>query len=388
MIEINEKRLHQRLKTFDTIASAYTKKEPFARFLSQYFRENKQMGSSDRRVASRLSYNFFRIGGALQDLPDTQKLTIAEFLVENESDFVKLLLPQVEELMRLSLTDKIEYAREHFNFQLDSVFPLADAVSTEIHKERFFQSFLIQPDLFIRIHPGNETNVKETLKKNEISFLELEERTLSLENGTKLDQIKQIQGKYEVQDYSSQQTSQLLKPLEGESWWDACAGSGGKSIPLMHEHPNLRLLVSDIRNSILKNLDDRFTKAGISQYRRKIIDLTKESSILKGELFDGIILDAPCSGSGTWGRTPEMLTNFDESKLEYYSNLQKQILQNVIGHLKPGKPLIYITCSVYKKENEDIVHHLEKLGMKLETMQYFKGYEKKADTLFAARLIR
>ena len=103
-------------------------------------------------------------------------------------------------------------------------------------------------------------------------------------------------------------------------------------------------------------------------------------------MFDGIIIDAPCSGSGTWGRTPEMLTDFDQDKLEHYSALQKEIVTNVIQHLKPGKPLIYITCSVYEQENEEIVRYLEDKGMKLEKMEYFKGYDQRGDTLFAARL--
>src|SRR5699024_9689267 len=115
---------------------------------------------------------------------------------------------------------------------------------------------------------------------------------------------------------------------------------------------------------------------------------TKESAIIKDELFDGIILDAPCSGSGTWGRTPEMLSRFNEAQLEQYAQLQKEILDNVIKHIKPGKPLIYITCSVYVEENEQIVKYLETAGLTLEKMQYFKGYDKRGDTLFAARLIR
>lgn len=385
---MNEKRLPQRLKTFDAIINAFDRKEPFARFLGQYFKENKQMGSSDRRVASRLTYNFFRLGNALQDLPDHQKIALGDFLCEEDSSFAKLLLPELEGQVNDSLEDKIKFCEEHFNFNLESLFPLSEAVSDQIDKEAFFKSHFIQPDLFIRIHPGNEVKIKSVLKNAEISFQELEENVLAFANGTKLDQIKEIQGKYEVQDYSSQLSSQLFMAEEGESWWDACAGSGGKSIPLMHQQPKVRLMVSDIRNSILKNLDERFTKAGISQYRRKVLDLTKENSILKDELFDGIILDSPCSGSGTWGRTPEMLTNFDQDKLDHYSSLQKEIVDNVILHLKPGKPLIYITCSVYRQENEQLVQYLEEKGMKLEKMEYFKGYERKGDTLFAARLIK
>ncbi len=385
---MNEKRLLQRLKTFDTIITSYDNKEPFARFLGQFFKENKQMGSSDRRIASRLTYNFFRLGNALQDLSPHQRLAIAEFLCERDSEFVKLLIPELEEQENQTLIDKMHYVKEHFDLELESLFPLSEDISSQIDKESFLQSHFVQPDVFIRIHPGNEKLVIDALNSLEIPFQELSSNTLSFVSGTKLDQVSAIQGKYEVQDYSSQQTSQLYKASDGESWWDACAGSGGKSIPLMHSQSGIQLMVSDVRNSILKNLDSRFTKAGISQYRRKVIDLTKESVILKDELFDGIILDAPCSGSGTWGRTPEMLSSFNETQLEEHVILQKAILDNVIKHLKPGKPLVYITCSVYEQENEQMVQYLEASGLKLEEMKYFKGYDKRGDTLFAARLIR
>ena len=105
--------------------------------------------------------------------------------------------------------------------------------------------------------------------------------------------------------------------------------------------------------------------------------------------FDGIILDAPCSGSGTWGRTPEMISQFEDYKIKGFQNLQKSIASNVIKYLKPGKPLIYITCSVFKEENEQVVDHLiSEFKMKLESKEVLKGYEQKADTMFVARLIR
>lgn len=389
MFKMNEKRINQRLRTFDTIISSYTNKEPFSRFLAQYFKENKQMGSNDRRIATRLSYNFFRLGNTLIDLSPHQRLAIADFLCEDTlSDIALYIYPELEERQSDTFEEKLLFCQEKFDLNLDSLFPLIDQVSDAIDKKSFIKSHFIQPNLFIRIHPQHTTGVVQSLKDAEIEFQVLAENTLSFANGTKLDSIKEIQGKYEVQDHSSQQTAQLYKQSAGESWWDACAGSGGKSIPLMHDVKDVQLMVSDIRNSILKNLDTRFTKAGISKYRRKVIDLTKENTILKDERFDGMILDIPCSGSGTWGRTPEMLSSFNEDQLETYNTLQRDILNQILNYLRPGKPLIYITCSVYHEENENMVKYLEELGMKVESMQYYKGYDKRADTLFAARLIQ
>ena len=69
--------------------------------------------------------------------------------------------------------------------------------------------------------------------------------------------------------------------------------------------------------------------------------------------------------------------------------LQKAFAGNVIKYLKPGKPLIYITCSVFKAENEDIVSYMEEnLPLKLEKMELIKGYHDKADSMFVARFIK
>jgi len=84
-----------------------------------------------------------------------------------------------------------------------------------------------------------------------------------------------------------------------------------------------------------------------------------------------------------------MIAQFDEHKIEFFQRLQKTIAANVVKYLKPGKPLIYITCSAFKEENGDVVDYLVKeLGMRLEAQQVLKGYERRADTMFVSRLIK
>ena len=98
-----------------------------------------------------------------------------------------------------------------------------------------------------------------------------------------------------------------------------------------------------------------------------------------------IILDAPCTGSGAWSRTPEQLYYFKKEKIDHYATLQKNIARNVITYLKSGGSLVYITCSVFKEENEDITEYIEKeLKLKLVKIQLLKGYDKNADSLFIA----
>lgn len=154
--------------------------------------------------------------------------------------------------------------------------------------------------------------------------------------------------------------------------------------------PKVKLLVSDVRETSLGNLQERFQLAGIKDYQKKVIDLLQNNDqILHHYEFDGVLLDAPCSGAGTWGRTPEMLYFFEEHKVSNYAKLQKAIAENVVKYLKPGKPLIYMTCSVFKEENEEVVAHLlENFPLKLESQELISGYRDKADSMFVARLVK
>lgn len=353
------------------------------------------MGSTDRRVASRLLYNYFRLGQAAKEQPAEERLFMAQFLCSNVSDpFLNHFRPQLNEKISLPLQEKINILSVDGDFKIQDVFPFTKHLSDGIDEEEFLLSFFIQPDLYIRIHPGKEMMVKDGLNTAGVSYSEINTRTLAMPNGTKLDHIFNGTDKgdlpFEVQDLSSQQTLDYFQPKRYEHWWDACAASGGKSLLLHSQEPDIKLVVSDIRESVLNNLDDRFVGAGLRTYQKKVLDLTKNADPeLHNYQFDGIILDAPCTGSGTWGRTPEMISQFDEFKIPGFQNLQRSIAANVVKYLKPGKPLIYITCSVFKEENEDVVAHLvSDHGLKLEGCEVLKGYEHKADTMFVARLIR
>lgn len=381
------------LKTFQRILGEYPADAPLGKFLPGFYRQNKQMGSTDRRIASRLIYNYFRLGKALFNTASEERLFVAEFLCNTQvNSFLSHFKPEWAACIAFSLDDKLAMVKvAHPGFKLEDVFPWTDELSPSIDKQAFLKSFFVQPDLYIRVLKGFETQVKAALTKANIVFREEDGQCLALPNGTRLEQIFAADKHwFEVQDLSSQQTAQFYKPNKWEHWWDACAASGGKSLLLHELQPDLKLVVSDIRESILANLDERFQQAGLRKYQKKLVDLTKNvDPELHDYEFDGIILDAPCSGSGTWGRTPEMISQFQDFKIQAFQNLQQSIVRNVVKYLKPGKPLIYITCSAFKAENEDMVDFLiGEFGFKLEEKTVLKGYEHKADTMFVARMVR
>jgi 16S rRNA (cytosine967-C5)-methyltransferase len=378
------------LKTFQRIIEEYPAEAPLGKFLPGFYRQNKQMGSTDRRIANRLVYNYFRLGKALPNLPNDERLFVAEFLCNTQlNSFLQHFKPEWAACVNFTLDEKLGMVKTAYpDFNLDDVFPWVKDVSADIDQQAFLKSFFIQPDLYIHVHNGYDHLVKGVLNKAEVVFKDEGNGCLSLPNGTRLENHFPTQHWFEVQDHSSQQTANYFKPQKWDSWWDACAASGGKSLLLHEDEPNIKLVVSDIRESILANLDERFQNAGLRTYQKKVLDLTQNvDQTLHDYEFDGIILDAPCSGSGTWGRTPEMISQFDEHKIEFFQRLQKTIATNIVKYLKPGKPLIYITCSAFKAENEDVVDYLVKeLKLKLEEKKVLKGYGHKADTMFVARL--
>ncbi|TKB98971.1 RsmB/NOP family class I SAM-dependent RNA methyltransferase [Pedobacter cryophilus] len=385
------KAIHQ-LATFQNIIAQYPSDQPLSRFLAAFYRQNKQMGSKDRRIASRLLYNYFRLGNILKEESPQQRLIVAEFLVNNQpNSFLNHFKPEWDELVHLPLTEKIKIVEEQFPaFHLADVFPFSDHLTSVLDPPAFYLSFFIQPDLYIRIKRGQEKGIINLVTDAGINFKIINQQTLAFPNGTKLDQLIADKGIYEVQDISSQKVGTYFKPNKWDKWWDCCAASGGKSLLLHDEQPDIKLLVTDNRESILENLKERFALAGIRNYQLKILDLTlNQDQYLHDYVFDGIIYDAPCSGSGTWGRTPEMIAQFADHKIKFFTELQRKIAINVVKHLKPGKPIIYITCSVFKEENEEQVAWLVKtFDLEVESQELIKGYQAKADTMFVARLLK
>ncbi|HRO83504.1 MAG TPA: methyltransferase domain-containing protein [Niabella sp.] len=353
---------------------AYNGDEPFHLYLKRYFREHKKHGSRDRRNITSLCYHYFRLGnGILNPMRIDEKLSLGDYLNSNTPDI---------------LHERLKEETGHFDAL--QIFPFNDYLSNHIEKELFNLSFLQQPLLFVRIRPGFRQHVLNVLSENKIQFEQLNDNCLSFENNTAIEKLFRTDKEVVIQDYNSQQAALFFEKMEAAphpqiNIWDCCAGSGGKSILAADFFRRYKLTVSDKRKSILANLQKRFRNAGIKNFKIIMADLSKPVSKITGGPFDLIIADVPCSGSGTWGRTPEQMHCFDKNEIDEYTALQRTIITNSISYLKKDGYLLYLTCSVFEKENEDNTKFLSKEnGLKIMHQQYLKGYEMKADTLFGS----
>lgn len=379
-------RSHSYLNSAKRILDDYDGNIPFSAWLKEYFRNNKKFGSKDRKQIADLCFGYFRTYHLLKHLSIEDHLITGLYLTSaNSSVVINELKEELQSTVENALDEKINPL--HLESQLQSVFPFNDQLSSEIDPIGFCRSYLVQPDLFLRIRPGKGKQVLSKLVSHQINFTTVKDDCIQLNATTPIDKVINTDEEAVIQDVNSQSVlNGLYSYLPSDSkisMWDCCAASGGKSI-LFHDHyPNAAITVSDIRESILHNLETRFRKAGILRYKKMIADLS--TGFHNPDRYDVIICDAPCSGSGTWSRTPEQLKFFTTDRINQYAQLQQKIVRNVSANIKKDGYLLYITCSVFKKENEDVVSYLTSTTqLNLIHQQYLKGYADKADTLFAA----
>jgi 16S rRNA (cytosine967-C5)-methyltransferase len=382
------------------IIQLYDGTVPLQHYLKQYFSQHKKHGSKDRKFITHLCYGFYRIGKAFTDKALEEKLKIAIFICNDQvSEWRFLYDEDWLDNWSDSLNNRIALIQtKYISFSLTDVFPFVDDLSEGIDTSAFIRSFFNQPDVFIRVRPGYYEDVISKLRQHNISFNVIDENCISLSPFININSTICIDKEAVIQDQSSQNIKRFLKIISAEFkdqksqdqqpeiiTWDCCAGSGGKSILAYDILYNISLTVSDIRTSVIQNLKQRFAKAGIKNYRSFIADITNSKLPIANSKFDLIICDAPCTGSGTWSRTPEQLYFFQHEKISTYPLLQQKIVSHAIPSLKTNGYFLYITCSVFKKENEDITDFIiRQFDLELVKKELLKGYDEKADTMFAA----
>ncbi len=375
-----------------SIIESYEKGLPLSHHTKSFFSKEKKFGSRDRKIIGAICFHYFRCQCLWSStFSIRQKIIYSIFLCEKVSHpILHDLDPLLNEKISASIEEKINYLK----LSPSSIFNFTSLLSEEIDADLFALSFLCQPDLFVRIRPGKEKLVFAALEKKEILYESMAIDSLKFKNGTKLEDVFKINKEIVIQDLNSQKVLDglLRKIISGSfkmpiSVWDACAASGGKSI-LIHDllKGNVKLTVSDVRESILKNLQIRLQEAGIKIYHQFSTDLTKPVELAK-DMFDVILCDVPCTGSGTWSRTPEQYFSFETHQLEGFVSKQQQIIANTIPYLDKNGFFVYITCSVFKRENEAQIEFMQNhLGLQLLEMGYLKGYTTAADTMFVALL--
>ena len=338
-------RFESHLRSAAKIIESYNGKLPFAIYLKQYYAANKKHGSKDRRAISELCFNYWRIKNVLTSADTLENIRMAHELMQ-QSD---ALLTQ-------------------------HIFPLQSFLSDKIDKASFIAALLKQPRLFCRVRPGKQKIFQKKCAKDGLDPQQIFDDcyafapTLPLQNHFAID--KEIV----IQDVASQQVFNNLEAVgKVSNVWDSCAASGGKSILFYDRYGSkaVNIFATDIRESILKNYEARMKAAAVPFVKTDMADLEKGIPANYQQKFELVICDVPCSGSGTWARSPEQISLFREEEIKTYADKQLSIATNALKGLKPNCYMYYITCSVFAAENEAII---EKLKVDPSIKEISSGY--------------
>lgn len=328
------------------IAAAKSEGAPADRLIAAYFKERRYAGSKDRRAVRELVYRAIRHCG---EVPAHGR---AAMLALGQSDpaLLELFDGSAHGPRAINPTEKLASA---------GVGPkwLEQALAQSGITGETAQGMLDRAPLDIRVN---------TLRA-ERDALDLPEAGEPLEapNGLRLSAGTQVEqweayrdGQIEVQDHGSQWASLAAGARPGETVVDLCAGAGGKTLALAAAMENRgRLIACDTDRRRLSQLAPRAARAGATNVEQRELNPGREMEAL-GDLqnaADLVVVDAPCSGTGTWRRKPEAKWRLTSERLARYASLQDHVLDLAAQLVKPGGRITFITCSLLDAEGADRV---------------------------------
>ena len=219
-------------------------------------------------------------------------------------------------------------------------------------------------DIRVNTLKGTREEAKDALAREKIYVAE----TKFSPNGLRLNLRKPLSGceafksgLIEIQDEGSQILSSLVDAKPGAKVVDFCAGAGGKTLALAADMNNSgRIVACDISEGRLKRAAVRLKRAGVHMVERRPLTSERDKWIKRragrfGGGFDRVLVDAPCSGTGTWRRNPDSKWRLTSKDLDELAKLQFSILDSASRLVMAGGRLIYATCSLLPEENEVIV---------------------------------
>jgi len=345
-----------RKKHLISILEEFSKTDaPLDVFIANYFRANKSIGSKDRLFLGDAVYGIIRWQGFLDfflESPISWQARVAAYF--------SLDPPNYAQSDRLPAHIRVSFPKNYYElivqglgeqqaqqFCLACNFPAPVTVRTNLLKIKREELLKCWKDLYhVSPTPVSPFGVQFHRKCNFYA----------------LDEFRQ--GYFEVQDEASQLIADMIDAKPGDQVLDFCAGAGGKTLAFAHKLAGRgQIYLHDIRAKALAEAKKRLARAGVQNAQILSHDNKKKNS-LKSKM-DWVLVDAPCSGSGTLRRNPDRKWKFTFEELHRLVDLQRAIFREAIEFVKPGGTIVYATCSILSQENdEQLAYFLREFGVK------------------------
>lgn len=329
--------------------------------LEKTFKSNRQLGARDRKFFAETVYEVirhFRFYSEVMKSEESLDLVVAHLIRKNGE------LPPREELAEFDAEKIKSRFKYKFDEQVLHSFPdwLHELGKNEFGAEwpALMKALNQQAEVYLRT---NTLKISRDQLKDE--FLKDDVKTESVpafNDALVLPERKNVfitqafkKGFFEVQDASSQLIAPLLDVQPGERVVDACAGAGGKTLHMAALMKNKgKIIAMDIHDWKLAELKKRAARDGVDIIETKVIDSTKVIKRLENN-FDRVLLDVPCSGLGVLRRNPDTKWKLSLEEIERMVKLQREILTDYSKMCKPNGFMVYATCSILYRENEEQV---------------------------------
>ena len=359
-----------------------TQKLPADAIISSYFRTRRYAGSKDRRFIIERVYQILRerevlvwmlktanektitaralfLASAIKHGDSLEGFMVAHahgpspITAEEQALIESLKLININDIPAFIKANIPEWARVKF----ETRFAGNAAQEAEALNQR--------AEVHVRVNTikSDRKTTREALEKEGIECVEgrYAPTSLVLSQAAALQNLPLYRdGWVEMQDEAAQIASVLVDAKPNHKVVDLCAGAGGKSLAIAAFMQNDGMIfATDINQRRLKDLEKRAKRAGASIIRPEAVEKDGDDRVRAFEEYtqamDRVVVDAPCSGSGTWRRNPDQRWRFGTADIEALQKVQSQLLTEGAALCKVGGRLIYMTCSLFEDENEGII---------------------------------
>jgi 16S rRNA (cytosine967-C5)-methyltransferase len=300
--------------------------------VNTYFRSHKALGSKDRRSIGDDLFGMIRWRGLLDRLGEpTWEGRLVEWRrldrsrCQNLPEHIQLSFPK----------DLFNRIKEQHGVEVCRVLNETAPLTVRVNLAKTTRTALLERwrDLPVEPCPEAPTGIRFQKRQNLFHLPEY------------------LEGLFEVQDEASQLAADLIQAQPGDQVLDYCAGAGGKTLAFAHRLVGKgQIYLHDVRSRPLQEARRRLKRAGVENFQI-LEESSSHSSKLKSKM-DWVVVDAPCTGSGTLRRYPEQKWRIDLAEIERLMELQQAIFEKALCFLKEGGKIAYITCSILREENE------------------------------------
>ena len=366
----------------ELIGEIFKDKSPADGIINNYLRERKYIGSGDRRFITETVWKIIRHRRRLEfeaGSKEARKILLV-FLKDEDLDLIfgageyaPPALSKEEKIWMKNLKEEV--------YPVDVESECPEWLFAKIKDVALLKSLNEPASADLRVNAGSREQVLQDLRREGLFFAPTPYSPIGIRSSERVNLnncIAYKEGVVEVQDEASQLAAILCDVKPEHKVIDYCAGAGGKSLAIASLlNGKGKIEAHDIDWHRLEQIKPRLERLNI----KNVVPVRE----LSGKDYDRFIIDAPCSGTGTWRRSPDAKFRLTPEKLSELTKIQSQLLEFALENTKVGGRVVYITCSILPDEDENIVSVFAQRHKNVRYVDLKQLWQQKIDAPYPAK---